>query len=507
MKRLFLLAYILIVGSALHAQNYQTIYSNRPSIWNNLVNNFSYYPFTSNYYSDTSYYGISVDSVKFLTADSVFYHYNIIASDTSIMQPCLPLAELPNWTGSKTIIKSIGENIFFNNKGDSIFINTLAKRNDKWNFYTFSDTSYIQASIISDTIKTFLGITDSVKIITLNFINANTSDTIANSWNGKHLILSKNYGLLQAYDFANFPNDTFAFSLSGIANPNLGVQNLTTKDIYNYEIGDEFDIETTNIEYTPITRGGTTEEKRIVIAKVISPAGDSVTYSYKRWTLNNSWNPVYDTLTHQNDTTNDHTTTFTYDTLTETLPLKDSALDAYPLKVVNHDSYSLGLDGLSKYDDLNGLYYYSDSCYMELIGDFPTDVPYMKGLGGGYYSGDIGPASQDYRALVYYKKGSDSSGTPYDFSAYFTGIATTNQQLNLTVSPNPFSENTTIKVSNPLNTSYFLKVIDNNGRTLKEYNFTGNEQKISSDNLTPGMYYFLISNANGQSSSGKLVVY
>ena len=96
--------------------------------------------------------------------------------------------------------------------------NTKLSLNDSW---VISEKNNDTATIVSIGQRLMFGITDSIKTIVYN----NNSDTI---------ILSKSFGILRFTDGIN------KYSLAGLHNDNYGENAPNYKDIYNFEINDEF---------------------------------------------------------------------------------------------------------------------------------------------------------------------------------------------------------------------------------------------------------------------------
>jgi len=92
----------------------------------------------------------------------------------------------------------------------------------------------------------FLGVTDSVKTIGFQVYDIN-NDSIEHALNNRHLKLSKHHGLIQTFLFrdfpdysANWPIRSDEYVIKGISSPELGIQNLTWKDVFDdFYPGDE----------------------------------------------------------------------------------------------------------------------------------------------------------------------------------------------------------------------------------------------------------------------------
>lgn len=80
------------------------------------------------------------------------------------------------------------------------------------------------------------------------------------------------------------------------------------------------------------------------------------------------------------------------------------------------------------------------------------------------------------------------------------------EELQVTVQPNPFKEMAILKFKNPKAELFNLTISDLNGRILKTYsNISGEMVQIDKAGLVPGTYFYTLSNKRLK-SSGKLVV-
>ena len=101
-----------------------------------------------------------------------------------------------HWLGEKAIEKPNGENILFNELGDSIFINTNSS--EPWSLYKFPDNTFIEATVLTNTIESILNISDSVKTIQL-IRKTLIGDIIQSPENYMQFKISKNYGFVSFF--------------------------------------------------------------------------------------------------------------------------------------------------------------------------------------------------------------------------------------------------------------------------------------------------------------------
>jgi hypothetical protein len=78
--------------------------------------------------------------------------------------------------------------------------------------------------------------------------------------------------------------------------------------------------------------------------------------------------------------------------------------------------------------------------------------------------------------------------------------------VNAAIAPNPFKSATYITFNNPNSKAYTLTLTDAVGRVARTYNnITSGVVDIQRGNLTAGMYFAILKNAEGQSITQKLM--
>ena len=117
-----------------------------------------------------------------------------------------------SWLGSN-IIAHDNWNHFVNADGDSININVLAQQGEQWMFYRYDPSKHITAWVDTIVEQSFIGITDSVKVIRFQ---TTENGSPAPSWIDDFQIrLSKNHGLVETINFYEFP-EPYSNALSGL---------------------------------------------------------------------------------------------------------------------------------------------------------------------------------------------------------------------------------------------------------------------------------------------------
>jgi hypothetical protein len=150
-------------------------------------------------------------------------NYHILDLPTSTRKNMFGVVQQSNgdsWLGSKVIIDTLnGVETFFNQLGDSIFINTWASVNDTWPMGKDTNGIIIYATVISADTLTIDGILDSIKTISLQaFLNANP---VSNYYNNQDIKISKEHGFLNTFEFYGFPNYNMNYSFDWLSNPDV----------------------------------------------------------------------------------------------------------------------------------------------------------------------------------------------------------------------------------------------------------------------------------------------
>ncbi|NVO20527.1 MAG: hypothetical protein HXX13_12570 [Bacteroidetes bacterium] len=178
---------------------------------------------------------------------------------------------------------SLGNDWFYNAVNDSMRISTRALPCEFWIFGNISDTSFITATVSRIEVETVFGISDSTKIISFKAASIQ-NDSVFCDLGMTTLKLSKHFGLLQSIGFYEYQLSLNGYpvilNLAGISDPELGVRNLGSRDVYHYDPGDEFSTmhkeESFNRHYYDFMFW------RILRAEW-SPDIDSVTYLVDQW--------------------------------------------------------------------------------------------------------------------------------------------------------------------------------------------------------------------------------
>jgi hypothetical protein len=482
--------FTLIVSFALllkmFAKDYQTIYSDRTSFFIDQGNQIRC---------------IKIDSVS-VENDSVFFAYsNILSIDKHCFTPFGY-----SWIGRKILIKK-DYNIFLNIFGDSIFIKTNAKLNEKWVAFRQKDSLIIYAQVINIEKRSFLGLNDTVK--TINFITYNKMvEPISLESKSFNIELSKNYGLIKTLNFSYFPNYTsFYFDLNldtyeliGLSKPKVGVQNLTWFDVYDFNLNDEIHVLYENSSWDQKTNTGNSISQSTIYKYLERKNNkDSIIYSVERkmnvfrridkWD-NTNYSFIHDTIT----------SIFTSNPAFDKLPLET----IFENRSVYFNSMSFGVN-ISKNILLNRIRKNGrDSCWgFEIVDGCLYSPVYLKGLGGPYYScNNFSSAGGINMQLVYYKKGGNEWGNPMIFSK----INEIEKEINIKIYPNPLNEIIQIEVDFsfiPIN----FELYDLSGKIVLNDKITSNNKSLSLKDINDGFYIYNLVKNSKILKKGKILKY
>jgi hypothetical protein len=311
--------------------------------------------------------------------------------------------------------------------------------------------------------------------------------------NGRAIRLSQHYGLAAMLDVYYIPQDSNILVLAGKTVPKMGVQDLTWQEIYNYNVGDIF--------HYYLSAFGNQSTIYKVLSKIVN-GNDSVTYVMEH--CSKYLGPTYFT---------------THDTVVLTYPLTLNPdynwLPRLPREFIRQNqyadlySYSINASQNRRVKSVSSGYVCSnDSCWMKL-GNWGYNVivveeNYSDGLGKTkfyYYENENGQVQQADEDLVYYKKGSETWGTPLASDCFqLVGVepASVTNAFIVRVSPNPVKTHTEIQLQNGAEKeSYYFCIRDIFGRVIIQRNFDSNPCILTRDGIPDGMYFLSVYNRSG----------
>jgi hypothetical protein len=487
MKKIYITFFLTLVSLIIYGQNYTPVLPQDTVIFNHGT--------------------ISVDSVRISGRDKIYYHFQTIGYSEPATRECT-YRLFPNWTGKLTVVKENEDNLFFNKYNDTILIRPAAAINTTWHLAGLENGSYFEAKVTAKKTQNILGITDSIKVITITKKSA-AGQTEPSDFNGKQIILSKNNGFVKAINFLNFPSDTSSYILTG--KHKKGIYNISLRDIYNIEPGDE--IHTEIVISTIPYYGNRYRERKAYLSRTLN-GNESVTFQY-------ALKGIHEYVNWQEDSSSMR---IYEDTISETFIFSNfynEGLHLPPHKVelikTEDSRYELNhgciIEGPQQYgrikkspsNYITGSPVINDSvvCMSEVIwgGNF-RNYFYLEGLGGPYFTeeGDFFP-NANYNVPVYYKKGNQTWGTPIDF---ITATTPARQTIEYSFAPNPFSDQAVLTFDYNPSRSYTLKVMDMLGNVVIEKEVKESSVNLSGAELTKGIYIFRLSGGQ-EEASGRIV--
>jgi len=471
---------LLILPGFLTAQNYQTVNSGRIAYFERYSSDFGC---------------VRIDSVKSETDSILFPSINFQSFDGYCFTP-------GHWLSSRIILQQSGDNLFFNRKNDTIRIKTKAALNDSWICYELPDSVSIISTLVSNEIASFLGLQDSVKVISFKYFDKNMNP-VDHEINELTIAISKSYGLVKTLDFNNFPeyvhSDNQEYSLEcnlcGLSDPKTGFQDFSWFEAHDFHTGDEIHVLTEEVAIIPGATGYyTISSNKKTIDKYINRTDypDSIIYKIDRIER------MFDSA---------KGISYSHDTIIKKIVAYPD-FDHLPGEPVIHEN-SAFVNALMSFSDLpiktvyDKTFYLFENCWTTPIEDgCLTKQSYIKGLGGpySYCSGGIEGYSEYSCFPVYYKKADSSWGTPLIIDA----IPQTTIEKKIDVYPNPAKDEIRINSSLPSG-PFTFELIDQTGRLIFKTVHPDTHSAIKLTSCYRGIYFYRIL-LDGKVYVGKVVL-
>lgn len=421
-----------------------------------------------------------------------------------------------SWLGDPVIEKPGGIFLFktvdqtYGNQTDTLVIKTQAALNETWKFSGFPFTNdHVEAQVSSVENMTFLGLTDSVKIITLTRRDA-SGILVSDAINGEQIRLSKNYGLIRLPKFDDFNDYRRFYEITGKTNPSTGYTNPDLNTIFDFEVGDEIHTHYYSnwFNYSASTEIWTIKR---VTGKSISPTNNWKSYKYDICFLKilksaPEWVPEHETGHQSADDTIFLNSEFAVELAKEP---NQTYLDPGSKWIMGTTAF-LKLQRTAKYLNYNNPFASSspeDSCWSLVMVDGGCDPYYITGLGGPYYDCPSNVYWYNYiQEIVYYQKGSETWGTPLNCDSLLqVGIDDIPATQKVNIYPNPTAGQVTVSIPVTVEIPCEIQVSDFSGRIIHRYSISQKIQSLNMSGLPSGLYYFTIQSANGMIFSGKII--
>lgn len=490
-KQSFILCFVFL-ATVSFAQNYQLIQPSHEQhfLFINSINT------SANYEREIR--SVRIDSIYVQGSETYYYNHKILEEKLS-GSGCFAEYSDSSWLGHQIIASSNGDYVFFNQALDSILIKSLAPLNDTWVLYEFGNGDYVEATITNIDTATVLGNLDSVKTLSLQVKDV-SNNIVTHPINNEVLQFSKQNGWIQFFSFHEFPNSTTPYNLVGSsAQPNVGILNPSQTDFFDFNVGDEIHTKGEYRMQFAQWQYGQHKQIKTILSKTISTNQDTITYTYEKClaAINS------DGMAGISDTV------YITDTLIERIVLSEPSNLNQLTHELAPDSVGFSLTSIRNFASdrrqkvTHNYYYYDDfnNCWTLYLDVWPHI--WIEGLGGpfqnGFYRTDM---------PVYYKKGTETWGTPVDCST-FLNIATISTPNNaVKVFPNPFTETTNIQIEDfKDNENWSVQLLDVTGKIVCSENIHKAPFILYKENLAVGVYFYRISNAKQQKQyTGKLII-
>jgi hypothetical protein len=442
---------------------------------------------------------LRIDSFRVFGSDTVFYPSRRLAIDISF--PCGNIVRKNSRFGSSITVDSAQEYRVALDAGDTFFIktNTMVP----WTAYTNAGTSWPSTAYVTsisiDT-ATVLGVLDSVRKISIQYEyplgNLDTTDEVR---------IGKALGLLRVPRFLSQYLDPGFSSISGITNPDLGVQNLPKERFFSMLPGDT--VQTYQYHYYGIQEQQyRTWTQDIYLNRTESVLGDTLFFQIDRW--------FYQEYIFINTYSGQQR-----DTIVDTIPIGTpiySRLDRDFGEIVESDlNRSAWVNRWFEWEGLRmkplnlpEIYTDPDSCFhCQAFGfEGPADRFFIDGIGGEFFHAE-GFDDIFYKKPLFASIHHQHYGSYVDFSSFPTASPNPQGLPRFFISPNPAHDDFQIDLR-PFEGQgkATLDILNLNGQVLQRYTLpVGAIETVSLAGLPSGIYFLRIETRQGIATQ-KLVV-
>jgi hypothetical protein len=332
---------------------------------------------------------------------------------------------------------------------------------------------------------------------------------ISHFLNQKTIKLSQHYGISKTFDLYFMPdietNDSSSYLIAGKTVPASGIQNLTWKDIYNYDVGDVFQWEGSE------HNGPDWQTMEQVLGKDVIGNNDTVIYTMLYCKI--MWLPqpppnietIFDTIQESYyfpQMANDHTI--------------DMLPEAFTGNAYDAPSYSRDVAYMGRRTQI-----YDDNSYM--IRDYGTHCwgdpfepdcyiyDYTEGLGitrTQYLQMDLYITSW-YEQMVYFKKGTETWGTPlaYTCNELLPVKETTKSEVpDIKIIPNPVETQAEISIEGIKQTDLHYTLINSFGHQVLSGEIQSSYFILDRSGIPSGLYIMTLADENNMILARKKII-
>lgn len=145
-----------------------------------------------------------------------------------------------------------------------------------------------------------------------------------------------------------------------------------------------------------------------------------------------------------------------------------------------------------------------------LLCSFIAHAQQSVNASGGDASGSGGTIAYSIGQVAYNSNsntvGSVSQGVQNAYEIYMVGITETEDDISLSLFPNPTVDNLILQINNYNNEKLYFELYDMQGKLLDKGNITAQKTKIKTASLQPAIYIInIISSENKKTQSFKLI--
>ncbi len=411
--------------------------------------------------------------------------------------------------------------LYSSSPADSAHIYTIlsqATLGEAWHFYNIHAAGhYLEATVTQISQSDFIGITDSVKTITLQRKDASGLE-VDDPVNGQKILLSKNYGLIRLPQFDAFNTNRNFIDLCGKTNPLTGITNLTFTEVFDFQPGDELHVIYDDVHYSGFGPHDEGSIIQVFLEKLPESTNEVLKYRVAECKVKSHYSGTgYPEITHTEDTT-----TVIYDISSYFSDFWELTFEPYESYIwtdmsIYLSSNRMGLSPVTQMNmtgipwkiiNANGiLCKWEDECWSSAIIDGYIPIyTYLKGLGGPFYYQNGISTNIRHRLLVYYKKGTDTWGTPLSCDSLLqVGFNQNAMNQQATIYPNPTFGEIRISVPDNVQLPGRLEVFDVSGRLHSRFTLNNKETSVELKDLPPGLYIYKLTSVKGNISHGKLI--
>ncbi|NQY08414.1 MAG: PQQ-dependent sugar dehydrogenase [Flavobacteriales bacterium] len=159
----------------------------------------------------------------------------------------------------------------------------------------------------------------------------------------------------------------------------------------------------------------------------------------------------------------------------------------------------------SQFPGLTGHYIYTDYCSGEISSLYDDNGTWTRLYHGDFDTYKYSSFGEDAGGEMYVAGVND--GKIYKITDLLVGIESNESNQSVGLSPNPFSNTTTLEFDNASGASYTLRITSTLGVEVKRIeNITGSSVTIDRAGISNGVYFYSLKNGNDIQTSGKLII-